>query len=90
MVLDLSMPVMDGYATAEAIRVGRVPGLATLPIVVYTAESARAARAKLERVEVDEVVGKPCSQVEMAAALCRAYERGRRGKASDSAAAALA
>ena len=89
MVLDLSMPVMDGYATAEAIRTGQAAGLTGLPIVAYTAESPRTARAKLERVGVAEFVGKPCTQSELAAALCRAHERGKRARDTASAAMAL-
>ncbi|MGV3572383.1 MAG: hybrid sensor histidine kinase/response regulator [Ramlibacter sp.] len=89
MVLDLSMPVMDGYATAEAIRNGRASGHTAMPIVVYTSESARSARAKLERVGVDEFIRKPCTQVELASALCRACEREGRVKEADNAAATL-
>ena len=90
MVLDLSMPVLDGYATAESIRGGRVPGFARLPIVAYTAESPYAARAKLERVAVNALVQKQCSQVELVEALARACEHARRGADTDQAAACLA
>lgn len=90
MVLDMSMPVLDGYATAESIRAGRIPGMARLPILAYTAESPYVARTKLERVSVDALVPKQCSQVELVEALCAAYEHARRGKDMDLAAACLA
>nr|WP_236599848.1 response regulator [Ramlibacter alkalitolerans] len=90
MVLDVSMPVLDGYATAESIRAGRIPGMARLPIVAYTAESPYVARAKLERVSVDALVHKQCSQVELVEALTRAYDHARRGEDTDLAAAGLA
>jgi two-component system, CAI-1 autoinducer sensor kinase/phosphatase CqsS len=90
MVLDVSMPVLDGYATAESIRAGRIPGVARLPIVAYTAESPYVARAKLERVAVDALVNKQCSQVELVEALCQACEHARRGEDLDVAAACLA
>ncbi|TFZ01172.1 response regulator [Ramlibacter rhizophilus] len=90
MVLDLSMPVLDGYATAERIRAGQVPGLARLPIVVYTAEAAHIARAKLDRVGVEALVGKPCSQLELVESLCRAWEHAQRSAEADAAAVSLA
>lgn len=86
MVLDLSMPVLDGYATADSIRGGRVAGMSRLPIVAFTTESTHVARAKLERVGVDALVNKPCSPVELIEALCRAHELAR--SASDTALAA--
>jgi len=90
MVLDVAMPVLDGYATAETIRSGRIPGLSRLPIVAYTAESPYVARAKLERVAVDALVHKQCSQVELVEALCQACDHARRGEDLDVAAASLA
>ena len=73
MVLDLSMPVLDGYATAEKIRSGCVPGQEHVPIVVYTTESPHVARIKLERVGVDAFVSKPCTHIELIEALHQAY-----------------
>ena len=73
MVLDLSMPVLDGYATAEKIRSGCVPGQEHIPIVVYTSEPPHVARIKLERVGVDAFVSKPCTQLELIEALHQAY-----------------
>lgn len=72
-VLDLSMPVVDGYATAEKIRSGYVAGQEHMPIVVYTTESAHVARIKLERVGVDAFVSKQCTQLELIEALHQAY-----------------
>ena len=73
MVLDLSMPVLDGYATAEKIRSGYVPGQEHIPIVVYTSEPPHVARIKLERVGVDAFVSKPCTQLDLIEALHQAY-----------------
>ena len=81
MVLDLSMPVLDGYATAGSIRAGRVPGRERLPIVAYSAESPVVALAKLQRVGVDVLVDKACSRVELLEALCRVYRQA--GHATD-------
>lgn len=90
MVLDLSMPVLDGYATAERIRAGHVPGAERLPIVVYTAEPIHVARAKLERAAINAVIPKPCSQAELIEALCSARNSARRGRDADAAAVSLA
>ncbi len=90
LVLDLSMPILDGYATAEHIRAGHIHGIARLPIVAYTAESAQVARAKLERVAVDALVHKPCSQLDLIEALCWAHEHAGRGESTSLAADSLA
>ena len=90
MVLDLSMPVLDGYATAERVRSGSVPGMEQLPIVAYTAEQAYMARAKLQRVGVGALVDKGCSQADMLDALYRAHEQARRGESAELAAVSLA
>lgn len=90
MVLDLSMPVMDGYAAAQAIRGGSIRGQEHLPIVVYTAESPNLARVKLENVGVGAFVQKPCSELELFDALCRAVEGARRREALAQASSSLA
>lgn len=90
MMLDLGMPVLDGYATAEAIRAGTVPGKEHFPIVVYTADSPYSARVKLEKVGIDAFVQKPCSQLELVDALCRAVEAANRRAALAEASATLA
>lgn len=89
-VLDLAMPVLDGYATAESLRASRIPGAAGTPIVALTAEAAPIALAKLERAAVDVVVRKPCTQVELVEALCRARGQARRDEAAARCAASLA
>ena len=72
MLLDLSMPVLDGYDTAEAIRRGGVPGQEHMPIVVHSAEMQQPAKAHLDRIGVDAFIPKDCKPLELLDALCRA------------------
>lgn len=90
MVLDLSMPVLDGYATAARLRSGSIAGKEYLPIVAYTAESPHSARIKLEKVGVTAFVQKPCGQIDLLDALCRAVEDGQRRACTARASASLA
>jgi two-component system, CAI-1 autoinducer sensor kinase/phosphatase CqsS len=64
-VMDLDMPVLDGYAAAEQIRQGAAPGHEEVAIVAYTAESAYVAQVKTEKVGMNGFVSKPCSQTEL-------------------------
>ena len=68
-LMDLNMPVLDGYATAEKIRSGAVCSQQTIPIVAYTSESAYMAQVKTQKVGMNGFVSKPCSQIELVEAL---------------------
>lgn len=73
MLLDLCMPELDGYATAEKVRRGAIPGLENLTIVVHSSESPHAARVRLDRIGVKEFLSKGCSPEELVEVLCRAH-----------------
>jgi two-component system CAI-1 autoinducer sensor kinase/phosphatase CqsS len=73
MLLDLNMPVMDGYTTAERVRKGAVPGQEHLAIVVHSAESPHAARVRLERIGVTLFLSKGAPPLDMMEALHRAH-----------------
>ncbi|MFL6694212.1 MAG: response regulator [Ramlibacter sp.] len=90
LVLDLSMPVLDGYATAQRIRAGAIPGMARLPIVAYTAEATSVLHETLDRLGVHALVDKTCSQTELVQALCQAHDHGCRLERADAAAVLLA
>lgn len=79
MLLDLHMPILDGYATAEKVRSGAVPGQENLTIVAHSAESPHAAMVRLERIGVNEFVSKGCSPLELIDALCRAHALPKNG-----------
>ena len=73
-VLDLQMPVMDGYAVAERIRDGRVPANSDVCIVAYTSEPAHLASVKTQKAGMDGFVSKPCAQLALMQALVHAKE----------------
>jgi len=68
-IMDLDMPVLDGYAAAEQIRQGAAPGHEGVAIVAYTAESAYMAHVKTEKVGMNGFVSKPCTRLELIKAL---------------------
>lgn len=74
MLLDLSMPGLDGYATAERVRSGAIPGLEHLAIVAYSSESPHAAMVRLERIGVKQFVTKGRNPLELFDAMCQAHE----------------
>ena len=74
-LLDLNMPVLDGYAVAERIRHG-VPGVnRDVRIVAYTSEPAHLAGVKTHKAGMDGFVSKPCAQLPLLEALHRALLR---------------
>lgn len=68
-ILDLNMPVLDGYATAEKIRAGTISGYAQIPIVAYTTEVAYMAQVKTQKIGVNAFVSKPCEPLVLLQAL---------------------
>jgi two-component system OmpR family response regulator len=56
-LLDVSMPGMDGPATLEAIR--RIPAASQLPVVFFTATSSEAEVARLCALGAVAVIPKP-------------------------------
>jgi two-component system, CAI-1 autoinducer sensor kinase/phosphatase CqsS len=69
MLLDLDMPVQDGYAVAAKIRRGHVPGSAGMRIVAHTSEQALLADVKIRRAGMEGFVTKPSSQLALVQAL---------------------
>lgn len=71
-VMDLNMPVLDGYAAAEKIRAGAVPGHEQIPIIAYTTESAYMAQVKTQKVGINRFVSKPCEPLVLIQTLAQA------------------
>ncbi len=76
-VLDLKMPVLDGYAVAERIRRGQVPLNRDVPIVAYTSEPSHLATVKIQKAGMDAFVSKPCAQLPLVQALLKALDHSR-------------
>jgi two-component system, CAI-1 autoinducer sensor kinase/phosphatase CqsS len=74
-LLDLNMPVLDGYSVAERIREGVAPLNRDVRIVAHTSEPAHLARVKTQKAGIDGFVGKPCDQLPMVQALLNVLEQ---------------
>ncbi|MBC7603176.1 MAG: response regulator [Ramlibacter sp.] len=73
-LLDLQMPVLDGYAVAEKFRQGQAPVNRDIAIVAYTSDPADLARVKSNKAGMDGFIVKPCAQLPMGEALQIALE----------------
>ncbi len=65
-VLDVSMPILDGPATVEALRAA---GFGDLPVVFLTASARRAEHSQLMELGVAGVLTKPFDPMTLAAEL---------------------
>ena len=61
-LMDLNMPVLDGYGAAEKIRNGAAPGQEQVPIIAYTTESAYLSHVRTEKTGMNEFISKPFSK----------------------------
>lgn len=74
-LLDLNMPVVDGYEFAERVRDGHVLANREVAIVAYTSEPAHLAGVKTRKAGMDGFVGKPASQAQLLQALLDGLQR---------------
>lgn len=74
-LLDLNMPVMDGYALAVHIRQGGAPANRHVALVAHTSEPAHVAGVKVRKAGMDGFVSKPCDQLLLVRTLHQALER---------------
>jgi PAS domain S-box-containing protein len=71
-LMDVQMPVMDGFAATRAIRSGRAKALRpNLPIIAMTAHAIEGDREKCLEAGMDDYVPKPVALLALAAALER-------------------
>ena len=68
-LLDLNMPLLDGYAVAEQIRRGHAAASRDARIVAYTSEPAHLASVKTHKAGMDGFISKPCAQLQLVQAL---------------------
>lgn len=69
-LMDLQMPVMDGYETARRIRAMRDPQLAAIPIVTMTANALAQDLERERACGVSWHLSKPIDLTALHAALC--------------------
>ena len=68
-LMDIQMPVMDGYTAAQAIRDLSDPGLAGIPIIAMTANAFQEDIKKAEEVGMNGHIAKPLDIPSMKATL---------------------
>jgi CheY-like chemotaxis protein len=73
-LLDLNMPLLDGYAVARTIRQGELPLNRDVPIVAHTSEPGHIAAVKARSAGMDAFVGKPSTQAQLIQALRNALD----------------
>ena len=72
-LMDLQMPVMDGYAATQAIRADL--GLTDLPIIAMTANAMASDREACLQAGMDDHVGKPFNLAHLVGVLLRHIRR---------------
>ncbi len=68
-LMDISMPVMDGFAATRAIRAHPDPGVARLPIIALTAHVIERDVGRYAESGMDGLVGKPVEPVQLLSAM---------------------
>ena len=81
LLLDLSMPVMDGYTTIKNIRAN--PAMASLPVLAVTAFAMRGDREKTEDAGFDGYLSKPIDSSALDAALESVWNKAVAAKAGN-------
>jgi CheY-like chemotaxis protein len=79
-LMDVQMPVMDGYAATQAIR--EIPELSHLPIIALTAGAFKSQRVVALDLGMDDFVAKPFDVNELVACIIRLVKRRQNGKTS--------
>ncbi|NPT56609.1 ATP-binding response regulator [Paraburkholderia elongata] len=77
-LMDVNMPVLDGYTTAEKIRADHEYLDSNVLIAAYTAEPGNVVRVLARRAGMDEIIRKSCSVVELISSLQALFENGNR------------
>jgi CheY-like chemotaxis protein len=75
LLLDLNMPVLDGFGTVEGIR--QDPRFASLPVVAVTAYAMRGDGEKILNSGFDGYLSKPINSAELERQLDRVLKSGR-------------
>ncbi|MFM0047302.1 ATP-binding response regulator [Paraburkholderia sediminicola] len=83
-LMDINMPLLDGYTTTEKIRTDHQAPNRNVLIVAYTVEPSNVARVLARRAGMDGLVSKSCSVVELVSALQTLFENGNQHHLSQS------
>jgi two-component system, CAI-1 autoinducer sensor kinase/phosphatase CqsS len=77
-LMDISMPGMDGYTATERIRAEHDCPNRNVLIVAYTAEPGNAVRLRARRAGMDEIISKTSSVQELITAVQALFDNGAR------------
>lgn len=77
-LMDVQMPVMDGYAATQAIR--EIPELNYLPIIALTAGAFKSQRIRALELGMDDFVAKPFEVNELVECILRLNNHRQNGK----------
>ena len=73
-LMDINMPVLDGYATVQKIRSGVTPLNQSCLIVAFSSEPVYAARLKARKAGMNLFLSKPCEELELVTTLKTLFE----------------
>ncbi len=74
-LMDLQMPVMDGFEAAKAIRLMKDPHYLQVPIIALSASSLIEVKDQLEKNGLDDYISKPFNPHELSAKIAHYLER---------------
>lgn len=77
-LMDLQMPVMDGFAATERIRSMEDPSKSSIPIIAVTASGDQKTLDQCRMAGFDDLVQKPCTAKEMGSVLARVLKKKER------------
>jgi two-component system CAI-1 autoinducer sensor kinase/phosphatase CqsS len=75
MLMDINMPVFDGYETARRIRRGAVPGRADIVIIGHSTWQPALASGRSLRAGMNGFLAKPCTPLQMAKVVVEVLEK---------------
>lgn len=76
-LMDIQMPVMNGFEATRIIRESEIPGAKRLPIIALTAHALHGDDVKCRRAGMDGYLSKPFSSVQLTAVVDRWISRDR-------------
>ncbi|WOD20323.1 ATP-binding response regulator [Paraburkholderia kirstenboschensis] len=77
-LMDVNMPVLDGYSATEQLRAGRDHPNWNVLVAAYTSEPGNIARVLARRAGMDDMISKSCSVMDLFTSLQALFENGNR------------
>ncbi|CAB3698499.1 ATP-binding response regulator [Paraburkholderia rhynchosiae] len=77
-LMDVNMPVLDGYTATEKLRADREHPNWNVLVAAYTSEPGNVARVLARRAGMDDMISKSCGPMELFTSLQALFENGNR------------